>query len=162
RLSGAAERWSSTSPTTPPKRSPFSPASTGSAPPPSRPDCGSTRPYDQQQLLLGSGTRAARNGHCDDPSHPDARITPREPAPAPTGSGHDPDETSRLDAWTDFETERGNQARNLESMASTLGLIDLYAFYRMYSSVVHPGIDLVDSYLYDIGDGRVGYHAHAP
>ena len=68
----------------------------------------------------------------------------------------------KVDAWTDFETERGHQARNLESMASTLGLIDLYAFYRMYSSVVHPGIDLVDSYLYDIGDGRVRYRAHAP
>ncbi|GAA1491446.1 DUF5677 domain-containing protein [Brachybacterium sacelli] len=70
-------------------------------------------------------------------------------------------ENITLETWTDLETSSGHQARSLESMANSLGLIDLYVFYRMYSSVVHPGIDLVDAYLDDIGDNKVAYHAHA-
>lgn len=66
-----------------------------------------------------------------------------------------------LETWTDLETQSDPQARSLESMARSLGLIDLYAFYRMYSSVVHPGIDLVDAYLSEVDVNKVAYHAHA-
>lgn len=66
-----------------------------------------------------------------------------------------------LDEWTDLETDVGPQAKSLEQMAKALGLIDLYALYRMYSSVSHPGIDLVDAYLLDREDGSVRYRTQA-
>src|SRR5699024_2726110 len=54
------------------------------------------RPYDQQHHLLGSGTRAARNGHCARSSYPDAKISSQTPATTPASPTHQPDETSRL------------------------------------------------------------------
>lgn len=69
--------------------------------------------------------------------------------------------TIELDEWTDLETSVGPQAKSLEQMTRSLNLIDLYALYRMYSSVSHPGIDLVDAYLLDIEDGTVRYRTHA-
>src|SRR5699024_11623694 len=54
--------------------------------------------YDQQHHLLGSGTRAARIGHCARSSYPDAKISSQTPATTPASPTHQPDETSRLES----------------------------------------------------------------
>lgn len=73
--------------------------------------------------------------------------TLRESALVPRGH-----KGSDIGEWTDLETTQGNHAKNLEAMAKSLGMTDVYAFYRMYSSVVHPGTDLVDAYLRHLVD----------
>lgn len=59
--------------------------------------------------------------------------------------------------WTDRDTTQGNEAKNLEAMAKSVGMADVYVFFRMYSSVVHPGTDLIDAYLRHVDEDRTEY-----
>lgn len=59
-----------------------------------------------------------------------------------------PEGTSlEIPEWTRLDSPSSGHTRSVESMTDALKLPELYAFYRMFSGLSHPGIEVSEQYL---------------
>jgi len=64
--------------------------------------------------------------------------------------------------WTRLDSPSAGHTRSVESMAKALDLPELYAFYRMFSRLSHPGIEVSDQYLKAGENGQPLFRDVAP